>query len=71
MNLVTKQTGPEGKHVNKVLISQDVYYPGESKPKEYYMSILLDRNTSKNLIIASTEGGMEIEEVAEHTLKNH
>ncbi|MCR6640829.1 MAG: ADP-forming succinate--CoA ligase subunit beta [Sporocytophaga sp.] len=67
MNLVTKQTGPEGKHVNKVLISQDVYYPGESKPKEYYMSILLDRNTSKNLIIASTEGGMEIEEVAEHT----
>lgn len=67
MNLVTKQTGPEGKHVHKVLISQDVYYPGESKPKEYYMSILLDRNTSKNLIIASTEGGMEIEEVAEHT----
>jgi succinyl-CoA synthetase beta subunit len=67
MNLVTKQTGPEGKIVHKVLISQDVYYPGESKPKEYYMSILLDRNTSKNLIIASTEGGMEIEEVAEST----
>lgn len=67
MNLITKQTGPEGKKVNKVLISQDVYYPGASKPKEYYMGILLDRTTSKNLIMASTEGGMDIEEVAEHS----
>lgn len=65
MNLVTKQTGPEGKKVNKVLISQDVYYPGFSEPKEYYISILLDRSKSQNVIICSTEGGMDIEEVAE------
>lgn len=67
MQLVTKQTGPEGKKVHKILIAQDVYYPGPSKPKEYYMCILLDRSTSQNVIIASTEGGMDIEEVAEHT----
>lgn len=63
--LVTHQTGPAGKKVNKVLIAEDVYYPGESEPKEYYMSILLDRATSKPVIMASTEGGMNIEEVAE------
>ncbi len=63
--LVTIQTGPSGKKVNKVLIAEDVYYPGESEPKEYYMSILLDRATSKPVIMASTEGGMNIEEVAE------
>ena len=65
--LVTIQTGPAGKKVNKVLIAEDVYYPGESQPKEYYMSILLDRSTSKPVIMASTEGGMNIEEVAETT----
>ena len=65
--LVTHQTGPEGKKVNKVLIAQDVYYPGEHKPKEYYLSILLDRSKACNVIMASTEGGMDIEEVAEHT----
>lgn len=65
--LVTIQTGAAGKKVNKVLIAEDVYYPGESEPKEYYMSILLDRATSKPVIMASTEGGMNIEEVAEHT----
>lgn len=65
--LVTHQTGPDGKKVNKVLIAQDVYYPGESKPKEYYMSILLDRARACNVIMASTEGGMDIEEVAAHT----
>ena len=65
--LVTHQTGPAGKKVNKVLIAEDVYYPGESEPKEYYMSILLDRATSKPVIMASTEGGMNIEEVAEAT----
>ncbi len=65
--LVTHQTGPEGKKVNKVLIAQDVYYPGASEPKEYYISILLDRGTASNVIMASTEGGMDIEEVAEHT----
>ncbi len=65
--LVTHQTGPEGKRVNKVLIAQDVYYPGENEPKEYYISILLDRATGQNVIMASTEGGMDIEEVAENT----
>ena len=65
--LVTIQTGAEGKKVNKVLIAEDVYYPGESEPKEFYMSILLDRATSQHVIMASTEGGMNIEEVAEKT----
>jgi succinyl-CoA synthetase beta subunit len=65
--LVTHQTGEEGKKVNKVLIAQDVYYPGESDPKEFYLSVLLDRGTGQNIIMASTEGGMDIEEVAEHT----
>ncbi len=63
--LVTHQTGPEGKRVNKILIAEDVYYPGENEPKEYYMSILLDRATGTPVIMASTEGGMNIEEVAE------
>ena len=67
MQLVTHQTGPEGKLVRKVLVAQDVYYPGENPTKEYYVSILLDRGTSRNVIMASTEGGMDIEEVAEHT----
>lgn len=65
--LVTHQTGPEGKTVNKVLIAEDAYYPGDSEPKEYYMSILLDRAKGCNVIMASTEGGMDIEEVAEHS----
>lgn len=65
--LVTHQTGPAGKRVNKVLIAEDVYYPGESEPKEYYMSILLDRSKSKPVIMASTEGGMNIEDVAAAT----
>lgn len=65
--LVTHQTGPTGKKVNKVLIAEDVYYKGENEPKEYYMSILLDRSTSMPVIMASTEGGMNIEEVAAST----
>jgi succinyl-CoA synthetase beta subunit len=65
--LVTHQTGEEGKRVNKVLIAEDVYYPGPSEPKEYYLSILLDRARNCNVIMASTEGGMDIEDVAEHT----
>lgn len=65
--LVTHQTGPAGKKVNKVLIAEDVYYPGEAEPKEYYMSILLDRATGKPVIMASVEGGMNIEEVAAAT----
>jgi succinyl-CoA synthetase beta subunit len=67
MQLITPQTGPQGKKVNKILIAQDVYYDGPNKPKEFYMSVLLDRASGKNVIIYSTEGGMEIEEVAEHT----
>ncbi|MFN8300685.1 MAG: ADP-forming succinate--CoA ligase subunit beta [Chitinophagales bacterium] len=65
--LVTKQTGAAGRKVNKILVAQDVYYPGDSEPKEFYFSILLDRGTGRNVIIYSTEGGMDIEEVAEHT----
>ncbi len=67
MQLVTHQTGPEGKKVNKVLIAEDVYYPGASEPTEYYLSILLDRAKGCNVIMASTEGGMDIETVAEET----
>jgi succinyl-CoA synthetase beta subunit len=67
MQLVTPQTGPEGKKVNKVLIAQDVYYPGESKTQEFYVSVLLNRETSHNIIMYSTEGGMDIEEVAAKT----
>jgi len=65
--LVTIQTGEEGKVVNKILVAEDVYYPGDSEPKELYVSILLDRTKACNVIMASTEGGMDIEEVAEHT----
>lgn len=65
--LVTHQTGEEGKKVNKVLIAQDVYYPGDSEPQEYYLGILLDRAKGRNVIMASTEGGMDIEDVAENT----
>lgn len=67
MQLVTPQTGPEGKKVNKVLIAQDVYYPGESEHKEFYMSVLLDRASGRNIIMYSPEGGMDIEEVAAKT----
>jgi succinyl-CoA synthetase beta subunit len=67
MQLVTHQTGPEGKKVRKILIAQDVYYPGPSERKEYYMSVLLNRETGKNTIMYSAEGGVDIEEVAEKT----
>jgi succinyl-CoA synthetase beta subunit len=65
--LVTPQTGAKGKLVNKVLIAQDVYNPGDHEPKEYYISVLLDREKGCNVIVYSTEGGMDIEEVAEKT----
>jgi succinyl-CoA synthetase beta subunit len=65
MQLITPQTGPEGKKVTKVLIAQDVYYNGESETEEFYISILLNRNTGKYIFMYSTEGGMSIEEVAE------
>src|SRR6202007_1086589 len=67
MQLITPQTGPEGKKVHKVLVAEDVYYPGPSKTKEYYMSVLLDRGKGRNVIMYSTEGGMDIEEVAHST----
>ncbi len=67
MTLVTPQTGPQGKVVHQVLIAQDVYYPGPSERSEYYLSILLDRETSKNVVVYSPEGGMDIEEVAAKT----
>ena len=65
--LVTHQTGPSGKTVNKVLIAEDVYYPGDEDPKEFYLGILLDRVKGCNVIMASSEGGMDIETVAEET----
>ena len=67
MNLVTPQTSVEGKKVHQVLIAEDVYYPGDSEIKEFYMSVLLNRQTSKNMIMYSTEGGVDIESVAENT----
>ena len=67
MQLITPQTPPEGKKVNKILIAEDVYYPGNSEPKEFYVSILLNRSSGKNMIMYSTEGGMDIEMVAEKT----
>ncbi|MCK5028168.1 MAG: ADP-forming succinate--CoA ligase subunit beta [Bacteroidales bacterium] len=67
MNLITHQTGPEGKKVNKVLVEQGIYYPGESEVEEFYMSVLLNRGTGRNIIMYSTEGGMDIETVAEKT----
>jgi len=65
MQLVTPQTSAAGKKVNKVLIAQDVYYKGEFQPEEFYISILLNRNSGKYIFMYSTEGGMSIEEVAE------
>lgn len=65
--LVTIQTGSEGKVVNSLFVAQDMYYPGPSEVKEFYLSILLDRAVGRNVIVYSTEGGMDIEEVAAHT----
>ena len=67
MSLVTPQTPPEGKKVNKVLVAEDVYYPGDSELKEFYVSVLLNRTSGKNMIMYSTEGGMDIESVAANT----
>ena len=65
--LVTIQTGEAGKVVNKVLVAQDMYYDGPTERKEFYLSILLDRSKGQNVIMYSTEGGMDIEEVAHKT----
>ncbi|MDG2492006.1 MAG: ADP-forming succinate--CoA ligase subunit beta [Flavobacteriaceae bacterium] len=67
MQLVTPQTPPEGKPVHQVLVCEDVYYPGESETSEFYISVLLNRATGRNMIMYSTEGGMDIETVAEET----
>ena len=67
MQLVTPQTSAEGKTVHQVLIAEDVYYPGESETSEFYISVLLNRSTGRNMIMYSTEGGMDIEAVAEET----
>jgi succinyl-CoA synthetase beta subunit len=67
MQLVTHQTGKEGKKVRKILVAQDVYYPGPVKKEEYYMSVLLNRKTGRDTIMYSPEGGMDIEEVADKT----
>ena len=67
MRLVTPQTSKEGKLVNQVLLSEDVYYPGESENSEFYISVLLNRKTGKNMIMYSTEGGVDIESVADQT----
>ena len=67
MMLKTPQTPPEGKKVHQILVAEDVYYPGNAEPEEYYMSVLLNRATGRNMIMYSTEGGMDIEAVAEET----
>ena len=65
MQLITPQTSAEGKTVHQVLVAEDVYYPGASEPSEFYISVLLNRATGRNMIMYSTEGGMDIETVAE------
>ncbi|MDO7726438.1 MAG: ADP-forming succinate--CoA ligase subunit beta [Schleiferiaceae bacterium] len=67
MQLITPQTSAEGKKVHQILIAEDVYYPGDSEVEEYYLSVLLDRVNGVNMIMYSTEGGMDIEAVAENT----
>ncbi len=67
MNLITPQTGPAGKIVHKVLIEQGIYYPGNTSVQEFYICILLNRSTSRNIIIYSKEGGIDIESISEKT----
>ena len=67
MQLITPQTSAEGKKVHQVLVAEDVYYPGETETSEFYVSVLLNRTTGRNMIMYSTEGGMDIETVAEET----
>jgi len=65
MTLITPQTGPAGKRVNKILVAEDVFYEGREEPKEFYISVLLNRKTSRYTVMYSPEGGMDIEQVAE------
>jgi len=67
MNLITPQTSKEGKKVHQVLVAEDVYYPGPSETEEFYVSVLLNRANARNMIMYSTEGGVDIETVAEKT----
>ena len=67
MQLITPQTSAEGKTVHQILVAEDVYYPGETETSEFYISVLLNRTTGRNMIMYSTEGGMDIETVAEET----
>ena len=67
MMLVTPQTKKEGKLVSKVLVEQNIYYPGPENVEEYYMSILLNRDSGQNMVMYSPRGGMNIEQVAEET----
>jgi succinyl-CoA synthetase beta subunit len=67
MQLITPQTGPAGKKVRKVLVEQNIYYKGETEPKEFYIGILLNRQAGRNMIVYSPQGGMSIEEVAAKT----
>jgi succinyl-CoA synthetase beta subunit len=67
MNLVTHQTGPDGKMVHKILIEQGIYYPGDKPVQEFYLSVLLNRNLGRNMVLYSPQGGMDIEAVAEQT----
>ena len=67
MNLITPQTSKEGKKVHQVLVAEDVYYPGPSETEEFYVSVLLNRANARNMIMYSTEGGVDIETVGEKT----
>ena len=67
MQLITPQTSAEGKKVHQLLVAEDVYYPGETETSEFYISVLLNRTSGRNMIMYSTEGGMDIETVAEET----
>src|SRR5690606_22839165 len=67
MNLITPQTSKEGKKVHQGLVAEDVYYPGDSETSEFYMSVLLNRGTTRKMIMYSTEGGMDIEKVTDNT----
>lgn len=67
MDLITPQTSDEGKKVHQIMVTEDAYYPGDSEPEEYYMSVLLNRATGRTMIMYSPEGGMDIETVAKET----
>ncbi len=67
MMLKTPQTSAAGKKVNQIMVAEDVYYPGPSETSEIYMSVLLNREAGRNMIMYSTEGGVDIEQVAADT----